>query len=127
MTSAGATRRASLCLALLALAGCGASPPQAPLAEAKKLDNATGGISTACGEATQVTAFPGNHARDLETLEATAQTAALKLASVYRGNPSWVYQGETVGKIVTDSLSALHDCGLPRAAATLAALTRGRG
>lgn len=105
--------------AALALTACGALPPQAPLPYAKKLDSATSGISTACGLASQVTAFPGDHHANLVTLEVTASASARKLASVYRRNPSWVYQGETVGQIVSDGLSLLESCGLSRARATL--------
>jgi hypothetical protein len=119
-------RSAALVTTLLALAvsACGATPPQAPLPQAKKLDSSTSGISTACGETYQVTAFPGNHRRDLATLDATATSSARKLASVYRRNPAWIYQGETVAAIVKDALSMLSDCGLPGAKATLAHLSR---
>lgn len=118
------------CLGLLtplavavAVSACGPTPPQAPFHEAQKLDNSTSGISTACGETYQVTAFAGDH-RDLAALEATATSGARKLASVYRRNPAWIYQGETVSAIVKDAVSALGDCGLPGAKATLAHLTR---
>jgi multidrug efflux pump subunit AcrA (membrane-fusion protein) len=102
-----------------ALAGCGSAQPQAPLPEAKKLDESTSGISTACGLSYQVTAFPGQHEPDLSTLEATATTAVDKLASVYARNPGWIYQGEPVHAIVTDSLTMLRQCGLSGAARTL--------
>jgi hypothetical protein len=108
----------------LAVSACGATPPQAPLPEAKKLDTSTSGISTACGETYQVTAFPGDHRRDLATLDATATSSARKLASVYRRNPAWIYQGETVAAIVKNAVSTLSDCGLPGARATLTHLTR---
>jgi hypothetical protein len=108
----------------LAVSACGPTPPQAPLPEAKKLDTSTSGISTACGETYQVTAFPGDHRRDLATLEATATSSARKLASVYRRNPAWIYQGETVAAIVKDAVSTLSDCGLASAKTTLAHLTR---
>lgn len=98
-----------------ALAACGATPPQAPLEEAARLDSATSGISTACGLAYQVTAFPGDHKANLETLEATASSSATKLASVYAKNPAWIYQGETVEEIVRDTLSMLSTCGLTQA------------
>lgn len=42
-------RAPAAALLALALAGCGATPSQAPLPQAKKLDGATSGISTACG------------------------------------------------------------------------------
>jgi hypothetical protein len=105
-------------------AGCGATPPQAPLPYAKKLDEATNNISTACGGAYQVTAFPGEHRQDLVTLEATASSAARKLALVYHRNASWVYQGETVGQIVGDADSMLAACGLGQAQAVLRRATR---
>jgi hypothetical protein len=108
----------------LAVSACGPTPPQAPLPEAKKLDTSTSGISTACGETYQVTAFPGDHRRDLATLEATATFSARKLASVYQRNPAWIYQGETVAAIVKDAVSTLSDCGLASAKTTLAHLTR---
>jgi hypothetical protein len=112
-------------IAIVLLAtGCGPTPPQAPLAQAKKLDSSTSTISTACGESYQVTAFPGDHRRDLQTLEATAASAAHKLAGVYRLNPAWIYQGETVAKIVQDGISSLHGCGLHGAATELARLTQ---
>ena len=106
-------------IAALAIAGCGAQQPQAPLPEAKKLDEATSGISTACGLTYQVTAFPGRHEPDLTVLEATASTAAEKLATVYKRNPGWIYQSEPVHAIVDDSLTMLRQCGLPQAARTL--------
>ena len=98
------------------LAGCGALPPQAPLAYAKKLDSATSGISTACGLAYQVTAFPGNHTHDLKTLEATAATDVRKLVTVFRRNRKWIYQGDTIAAISSDAVSMLSSCGLHRAA-----------
>jgi len=112
--------------AALCLTACGATPPQAPFDQAKQLDRATSGISTACGEKAQVTAFPGEHRQDLETLEATAESSARRLASVYRLDSKWIYQGETVRQIASDGVSMLRDCGLTQAAATLAALTAQR-
>jgi len=116
---------AVLVLALL-LAACGATPPQAPHKQAQKLSVATSGISTACGLAFQVTAFPGAHQKDLETLEATAASSAKKLASVYVRNQSWIYQGETVHDIVRDALSMLDSCGLTKAQSVLAHSTYAR-
>ncbi len=121
--------RGRLCSAFavlaLAVAGCGPTPPQAPLAQAKKLDEATGGISTTCGLTYQLTAFPGPRQPDLAVLEATAMTAANKLAAVYAQNPKWIYQGETVAAIVADSLTMLRQCGLSQTALQLARSTRG--
>jgi len=131
VTLASATERILLALAAalaLLLAGCGPTPPQAPRGQAMKLSVATGGISTACGLAYQLTAFPadGDRKSDLATLEATASASAAKLASVYRRNPAWIYQGDTVGEIVVDGIGMLHDCGLPRAAGVLSAATSRR-
>jgi hypothetical protein len=113
-------------LLVLALSACGPTPPQAPFEQAKKLDNATSGISTACGLSSQVTAFPPVDQKALGTLEATATEDARKLARVYHRNPQWIYQGETVEQIVRDSLTALDACGLHAAAATLRARTARR-
>ena len=113
-------------LLVLVLAGCGPTPPQAPLPEAKKLDTATSGISTACGNSYRVMAFPGDHRRDLAMLEVSARSSARTLASVYHRNPDWLYQGETVTQIVRDSRSYLQECGLPSAEALLTRLTRVR-
>jgi hypothetical protein len=104
--------------------GCGATPPQAPLAQAKKLDAATGDIAAACGLTYQVTAFPGDHRDDVANLEASASTGARTLASVYRRDPAWIYQGETVSQIVTDGVAALRACGLRDAARVLGAAAR---
>jgi hypothetical protein len=123
--SAGPTARPPLAalLAAIALAGCGPQPPQAPAHEAKKLDAATSDISTECGLAYEVTAFPRDHGKDLANLEAEADASVRSLASVYVSNPKWIYQGETVGEVVSDALSMLHACGLSRAERTLSRAT----
>jgi hypothetical protein len=113
-------------LLVAALAACGSTPPQAPLPYAKKLDSATSGISTACGEAYQLTAFPGDHRAEEITLEVTASASAAKLAGVYRRNSQWIYQGETVSEIVNDAGSLLGSCGLHAARTTLRRATRRR-
>jgi hypothetical protein len=112
-------RRRAVAMSALVATRCGALPPQAPLPEAKKLDNSTSGIASACGLSYQLTAFPGDHRRALATLEATASTSARKLASVYRRDPAWIYQGETIAVIVKDATSALDDCGLSGARTVL--------
>jgi hypothetical protein len=112
-----------LILAAATVAGCGPPPPQAPLEQAKKLDESTSGISTACGLTYQVTAFPGGHQPDLAVLEATASSDAKKLASVYALNPKWIYQGETIHTIVELSVAMLHQCGLTGAAGKLVQAT----
>lgn len=106
-----------------AVAGCGPLPPQAPLAYAKKLGTATSDISTACGFAYQLTAFPGQHARDLKHLEAEAITDARKLEQVFRRNRNWVFQGDTVAEISSDAVSMLESCGLHKAAHQLRSAT----
>src|SRR5581483_5279099 len=111
--------------ATLALAGCGATPPQAPPTQAKKLGASTGDISTECGLAYQVTAFPGDHAKPLASLESQAMASVRSLAAVYHRNPAWIYQGETVAQIVVDALSMLHSCGLSQAERTLLRATSG--
>jgi hypothetical protein len=107
------------------LAACGPTPPQAPFRDAQKLDSATSGMSTACGLAYQVTAFSGNHRADLITLNVTASSKAKKLAEVYRRNPDWIYQGQTVRQIVGASLSMLDSCGLQQARRFLLHATQG--
>lgn len=105
--------------AALALGACAPGPPQAPLPEAKRLGASTGDISTECGLAYQVTAFPGDHTKELANLGAAADASVHKLASVYHRNPAWDYQGETVGQLVFDSVTMLRACGLSHAADTL--------
>ena len=105
--------------AALALSACGPTPPQAPSAQAKKLDASTSDISTECGLSYQVTAFPGDHRKELANLEANALESVRSLASVYHGNPAWVYQGETVGQVVIDATTMLKACGLSHAASAL--------
>jgi len=118
-------RRASAAaLVLISLGACGPTPPQAPLPYAKKLDTSTSDISTACGEAFQVTEFEGQNRADLAGIEGAAERSARKLASVYRRNPAWIYQGETVGQIVTDAEQMLSSCGLRPALRTLKQETR---
>ena len=103
----------------LAGAGCGATPPQAPVAQAKRLDDATGDVAAACGLSYEVTAFPGDQRVDLADLAASATSAARELASVYARNPGWIYQGETVRHIVDDGVTMLRACGLDHAARAL--------
>jgi hypothetical protein len=113
------TRTIAALAATLAVAGCGPPPPQAPLRQAKKLDASTSDISTECGLTYQVTAFPGDHRKAVANLEANALQSVRSLASVYARNPAWIYQGETVGQIVTDAAAMLHACGLTQAERSL--------
>jgi hypothetical protein len=110
-------------LVALAIVACGPTPPQAPLPDAKKLDEATSGISTTCGLSYQVREFAGQHEPDLSVLEATAKTAVKKLALVYGRNPKWIYQSDTIHTIVKDSLTLLEQCGLQYAAGVLSQAT----
>jgi hypothetical protein len=102
-------------------AGCGPTPPQAPLPDAMKLDSALSGIANACGLSYQTTALEHG---SLSGLEAVAKRESQKLASVYARNPDWIYQGETVRTILADSISLLGDCGLNQAQTELIRLTR---
>jgi hypothetical protein len=117
-------RALAAALALASLAACGPTPPQAPLPYAKKLDTSTSDISTACGEASQVMAFEGPGSIHLAGIEGAARRSARKLASVYRRNPDWIYQGESVGEIVVDAKQMLSSCGLHPALAELRRATR---
>lgn len=101
-----------LALAAVCLGGCAQPGTPAPSAEAAKLDVATGRISVACGYLEELTAFPGRHAPQRPWIESIAVSGARKLASVYAHDQSSIYQGESVGAIVNDSISLLHDCGL---------------
>ena len=120
-------RRASAIAVLAAVvAGCGPTPPQAPKPEAKRLDKSLGDISSACGLAYQVTAFPGDHRSDILTLEVTATSAAREFAAVYARNPDWIYQSERLRKIASDAVALLQGCGLGGAAHTLRQSTSAR-
>jgi hypothetical protein len=104
-------------LVVLALAGAlivGCSQPgmQAPLREAAKLDEATKTIANSCGYADELTAFGGAHPLGLGKLDASATAGARKLLRVWRRNRTWIYQGETINGIVSDSITLLGDCGL---------------
>ena len=103
----------------MGLAACSQPGTQAPLASAKKLDEATTAISVSCGYAEQVSAFGGPHAPGLASLDASAAAGARKLAAVDARVPTDVYQGETVNQIVSDSVGLLGDCGLAGAQRTL--------
>ncbi len=112
----------AVAVALLA-GGCGATRPQAPPRQAARLDTSLSGISTACGLADQLSAFPPAPPAQVAALEATASRQATKLAAVFHANPAWIYQGETVRTIVRQSLVMLADCRLSRARAALARQT----
>lgn len=103
------------------LGACGSTPPEAPLAQAKKLDASTSDISTACGEVYQMTFFGPPPAAQLVAIRHSASFDARKLLTVYARNPAWIYQGETVRLIVTQAISMLRNCGLRGSAAILEA------
>jgi hypothetical protein len=99
----------------LAATGCSQRGVQAPEPEAAKLDVATSRISVACGYAEELTAFGGQRPPGLAWIDSIAQSGAVKLVGVFERNQTWIYQGESVGAIVHDSVSLLGDCGLPGA------------
>jgi hypothetical protein len=107
-----------------ALAGCGAQNPKPPPPDASRLDHATSGISTACGEAYRATAFPDHPRALLARLDRSATVYARTLARVYHRNAEWVFRGETVRQIVADSVSLLGSCGLRGAHDELVRATR---
>jgi hypothetical protein len=112
------------CALILGVTACGQPGTQAPLAQAKKLDEATSAISVSCGYADQIAAFGGPRASGLATLDASAAAGARKLVSVYVRDRGDVYQGETIKAIVSDSIALLGDCGLGRARGVLQRATR---
>ena len=95
-----------------ALAGCAQPGTQVPKAQAAKLGVGTGEISTACGYLEELTAFGGRKGKNLAPIDSMAQTGARKLAAVYARDQTDIYQGESVGAVLGDSISLLHDCGL---------------
>jgi hypothetical protein len=120
MRGRSVTGVASSVLMVAVLAGCGPTPPQAPLPEAQKLNDSLSGISTACGLSYQSTGLDSKAARHLGSIDASAAAQARKLASVYRRNPNWVYQGERVSFIVGQATEMLQECGLDGARRVLA-------
>lgn len=105
-------RAAILAGLLVAVAGCTQPGTQAPGPEAARLSHATGDISLACGYAEELTAFGGPHPAGLAAQETTALFGAQLLLKVWSRNPRWIYQGESIGGVVDDSISLLGTCGL---------------
>jgi hypothetical protein len=100
----------------LALAGCAqAGTPQVSSGEAASIGVATGRIAVACGTAEELRAFGGPHPPGLAGQESIAVSGARKLAEVYRHDHGHIYQGESVGAVLHDTISLLGDCGLGRA------------
>jgi hypothetical protein len=112
----------ALAVAAAALAGCGATPPQAPGPEAHQLNLSLSTISGACGHAAEIQAFE-NGARDMKATEHQAEAALPPLARIYKRNPDWVFQGKHVSELVQMSTSYLDECGLHAAAKRLRAMT----
>jgi hypothetical protein len=107
----------------LALVGCGAQPPQAPTHQASRAASAMTGIEEACGLAYQARG-PRGASGEPAGPAAEAQSRALELASVYRLNPEWIYNGVTLRAIVALSVRDLRECGLGAAASELLVRTR---
>jgi hypothetical protein len=112
-------RRSAAALSALALAGgvSGCLKPGTPVPskQADQLDVATSRISVACGYEEELTATGGSHPSGLGWIQSIAVSGAQKLASVYSHDRSDIYQGESVGAIVHDSISLLAGCRLPAA------------
>ena len=106
-------------LVVIVLAGCAQPGTQAPKAQAAKLAVGTGDISTACGYLEGLTAFGGREGKNLAPIESMAQAGARKLTAVYAEDQTDIYQGESIGAVLGDSTSLLHDCGLTGAEETL--------
>ncbi len=92
------------------LAGCAQPGTQAPKPQAAKLAVGTSDISAACGYLEELTAFGGHQGR--AAIVSMAQTGVKKLASVYAVDQTDIYQGDSIGALLGDSISLLHDCGL---------------
>jgi hypothetical protein len=56
-----------------------------------------------------------------------ARTGAKKLAGVYADDQADIYQGDSVGGVISDAISLLHDCRLTGAERTLEAALRAHG
>jgi hypothetical protein len=117
-------RRLIAALALLALAGCGATPPQAPGPQAHALNKSLSAISSACGHATEIQAFT-NDARDLTITQHEAEKQVDLLVAVYKRNPGWIFQGKSVKQLVVITNTFLDECGLHAAALRLRRATSG--
>lgn len=116
-----------LMLAGLLAAGCSeAGTPYVSLQEAAKIGVATSRITTACGDAEELAALGPPPKRHLGRQESIAISGVRKLAGVYAHDHSHIYQGESVGGVVNDSLSLLRSCGLPSARRALLRAIRGR-
>ena len=98
-----------------AAAGCAQPGTQAPRPEAAQLFHATGDISLACGYAEELTAFGGPHPAGLPSQDTMAVFGARLLLKVWSHSRTWIYQGESINGVVSDSISLLGECGLTKA------------
>jgi hypothetical protein len=103
---------------ILAVAGCGPTPPQAPGPQAHQLNTSLSAISTACGNADEIRAY-SNNLRDLAITQRQAQKQVGVLAAIYKRNPAWIFQGKSVGELVVMTNTYLDECGLHAAARLL--------
>jgi hypothetical protein len=111
-------RIAAAVMALVVATGiAGCLKPGTPVSSkrADELDVATSRISVACGYEEELTAAGGSHPKTLARIQSIAVSGARKLAAVYAQDQSHIYQGESVGAIVNDSISLLAGCRLPAA------------
>jgi hypothetical protein len=89
--------------------------PQVPSQQAAQIGVATSRIAVACGTAEELRAFGRPPQPGLAGQDSIASSGALKLAAVYRHDHGHIYQGESVGAVVHDSIALLGDCGLNKA------------
>lgn len=120
MTGAGrircfTARAATAALVALGVTGCLHPGTPVPSKQADELDVATSRISVACGYEEELTATGGAHPAGLGSIESIAVSGARKLASVYARDQSDIYQGESVGAVLGDSIALLAGCRLPAA------------
>jgi hypothetical protein len=112
------SRRATALIVMVlatGLSGCVHPGTPVPSKEADELDVATSRISVACGYEEELTAAGPAHPKGLSGIESIAVSGARKLSSVYARDQTDIYQGESVGAIVNDSISLLSGCRLPAA------------
>lgn len=113
-------RSALTAAAVLALTGCAqGGMPQVSSQEAAELGVGTGRITVACGTADELRAFGGSHPQGLAAQQSIALSGARKLSEVYRHDQSHIYQGESVGAVLHDTISLLGHCRLGRARSLL--------
>jgi hypothetical protein len=117
----------SVSLSALLAGGCAeAGTPYVSLQEAARIGVATSRITVACGNAEEMAAFAPPSRRHQAAEESIAISGVRKLAAVYAHDQTHIYQGESVGGVVNDSLSLLKGCGLPSARRALLRAIRQR-